>query len=340
MKTLPIQFPEIYGRMYYSFPLTVISACGQYEDWFYSNFIQLQCSDRSTTSLNGYADFRFFNTSSPLCYEEVLDVEHCTRDAYTHENLAEFIVRNIDLGKYVYAYVDKFYVSDNPFTRQRHYLQETFVYGYDHSQSMFHIMGFNKDRIFSASKVPYSEITKGIREAETDYSQPLYFIQAKEGFPDQIDLHEICDLLKDYLDSRNTYERRPSAAQSDHLVFGISVYEMIELSLRMVMEDSSFIVSNIATMHILWEHKKMMVWRIEYLAKKQRIPSNTELIREYRALIRSVDFFRFKLMKYEVNRDRRLLEQIIDDMKVVKSKEEALLERSLKEWGMMIGKDQ
>jgi len=329
MQSLTLHNPKIYGRMYYSFPLSIISGHEQYEHWFYSNFIQLQSSDNALTMQRGAADFRFFHTSTPLCYPDALQVERLSRSEYIHRDLAQFITENIDLQKYVYAYVDKFHVSDNPFSQKRHYLQETFVYGYDSSEAAFQIIGFNKDRMFSSSIVPCHEIVQGIQSVDDEKFHSLYLLKPKAQLPAHLDLKAVYGLMEDYLQSRNTYQCMQCRLDNDHLVFGLDTYEMIELSFRLTMEDPRTIVTNIATSHILWEHKKMMLWRMQYMAERQLISKDEELLHGFEELIQTVDFIRHKLIKFEVTHNKKLIHQVISSLLSVREKERALLGRSM-----------
>ncbi|MBB3114047.1 hypothetical protein FHS18_006163 [Paenibacillus phyllosphaerae] len=328
MKQLPLYDPRIYGRMYYSFPLSIIANEEGFENWFYSSFIQLQSSDVTETLARGVADYRFFYVSSPLCYEQVLDIEAYPFEAFS-EGITKFIEDAVDTGKYVYAYVDKYYVSDNPFFQKRHYMQETLIHGYDRESRTFSIIGFNKQRLFAPSVVPYADIANGIRHVDWNQSAPLFLLRAKKRAHTPFRPDEVYLLLDEYLQASNSCSRIGSPERSEGLVFGMDTYEALAFSLQRLLEDKAPIVTNIASLHVLWEHKKMMLRRLEYMCANNIIPPDSSRADQWGQIINLVDLCKRRLMKFEFKGDPGLIGQIVADLSSIRQREEALLRKEL-----------
>ncbi|WP_199924948.1 hypothetical protein [Paenibacillus sp. IHBB 10380] len=317
-KQLPIQIPLIHGRMYYAFPLCILATGDEYYPWFVSNFIQLQAFN--DVQEQGIAELRFFDADHPYCFDEVLDVENTIIKANdVEQQIIEAIVQN----RYVYTYVDKYEVSDNPFTGKKHVTQEILIYGYNLTERVFYILGFNKSRLFAYSTVKFDEVTNGIIHAQ---NKEFYLLKQKSGVRHEFDLSHVIQLTEDYLQSSSS-PRHKRISSSIHLTYGLNVYSSLIESLNCMHMKEGALVTNIAYLHILWEHKKMMLMRLDYMSSHQMLSADgsTAIWEQCKQIETEVYGLRSKILKYEIVQNDKLIHQIKQSLHQMVSKEREML---------------
>ncbi|MFS0837170.1 hypothetical protein [Paenibacillus sp. 1P03SA] len=332
-KMLPVEIPPIHGRMYYAFPLSILGPADSYMPWMLNNFIQLQAYSLTRTREEQAAEIRFYNADEPSCFSEVLTI--VPEAAGKEQDIHRQAVEAIDRGQYVYAYVDKYFVADNPFYGKKHVVQEALIYGYDLEEQTFQILGFNKSRLFASSIVPFADIAKGIIHSPvTD----VFLLKPREDFKPEFQLDKVIPLLTQYVDSADKHTGAALPERS-RLVFGLDVYKSAVESLRCILDREGAVVTNIAYLHILWEHKKVMGVRLQYMQDHGiAVHSGLDIVQEAYGLMEQELFnLRNKLLKYELTQSARLIEQIIQSLDAMALKEKQVLELWLERLAMIPG---
>jgi hypothetical protein len=300
---LPVFEPIIRGRMYYAFPLCIVDASDRHvQSWIMSRFIQLQAHTLETIERTGIAELRFFRADHPECFTDAYDIEHVPIGDSSEGGITNCIREAIAQQKYVYLYVDKFYVPDNPFSLKKHVVQESLIYGDEDGQ--YHILGFNRNRQFAKSKVSHADMARGYQHSSTPR---LFYLKAKDFGRFSFDQGEIREKLYQYVHSTG------SGREETHgeLSFGLQVYPGVRQSIRNIADRAEFVIPNIAYLHILAEHKKLMHQRLQVF-RDSGAALGTEAMLQYRAFEKQMMKLRNDLIKYEANRKDAIL-HLIDD---------------------------
>ncbi|MWC28978.1 hypothetical protein [Paenibacillus sp. MMS18-CY102] len=316
---LPIYEPIIHGRMYYAFPLCLIDASDRHaQSWIMSRFVQLQSHTLAQVEQTGIAELRFANADHPACYTDAFEVEQVSMDGMTQSDITSYIRKAITLHQYAYIYVDKFYVADNPFSAKKHVVQESLIYGDEDGK--FHILGFNRNRRFDKSVVSHSDIAHGFLNSATS---SIYFLRPKAFHQSAFDLMDSREQLNQYLLSQNAnvdYVGEPRHERA----FGLQVYASLQQSIRNLADRKELAVPNIAYLHILAEHKKLMHKRLQGF-HGHGVALASESMLQYQAYEKQLMKLRNDLIKYEANHKVAILQQIDDSLRIIAQSEKQCL---------------
>lgn len=322
VKELELVIPPIVGYQYVAYPLSTALVREEALPWFYSNFIHLYChQDLEEEQASRSVPLTFYGEDFMRCpwlitqkleREFVLD---------TQPGIVEFLENSINSGYTVSLYVDEFYIPRRRVYRQMHYAHDILVYGYDDSKRVFFVLGYDEEMQFRKTLVPFHEMEQGFRHLEwTDrYEEQIYLYKFNKAGSYSLDPAFIQESLEQYLSGRDISRPRRGTADPLDLAFGVNVYSALIRNMPTLVRKR-----DIRPIHTLWEHKKTMGMRIDYLCGRQLLPPVfTGCFRpiEERSLA-----LRHVLMKYALTGDGALLDQGIDEMTSLMNSEKQILE--------------
>lgn len=307
---------------------TVLSIAMAHEEakhWFYNKFVIIYGTMSRRFNFHGH--FIDGWTMQAMC-------PFVRRNAYTHEyidtnytSFMEFVIHCIDSGHYVYATLDRFYNERAEDDYQKyHYVHQMFIYGYDTEQKV--VLGADfYDGNYLYREVSFEGIEKGYHGFEQVTNLPggakseVVTFSYKPG-KWQFDLVRLIESLEDYLkgvDSSNLFYYVVTRQEQQDFKYGIRYYE----TLRQLVQEKDW---DRRAFHILYEHKKIMVERLEYL--KDHIGYENEAIEKaYRELQDEAMIVRNLVLKNlfqeQAGRSERLKE-LLDKME--RSEREAVTE--------------
>jgi len=268
-KILPIADPPIKSYLHHAYGLSILATSDAYLPWFYSNYIQVFFDKHYRE--NPYVDYYNF-----FYYPYVeINIPHLERLKFdramlTEEQLnADFICRLIDLGYYICLYADEYYIPDRVAYKNFHFKHEVLIFGYDREERIFHILGFNRERVYGATTVPIDDLMEAFShgyDGDGDLFWRKYIIAARL-FRDTVypfNLKLITDLLEDYLESRESNSRVAMYIQPPRdCVFGLASYAYIDEALELMERGEFFIDYRLPS--VIWEHKQCMTKRLQYM---------------------------------------------------------------------------
>ncbi|MEK3792272.1 hypothetical protein MKX42_11165 [Paenibacillus sp. FSL R7-0204] len=259
---LPIQKPMIRGHLYNAFPLSVASFHPSFYNWIYTNFTNLKVFEH---------DFSLdivFDTGNIIDHPEtypLLNVEKIKNTDLVLSDLLQTFKHYIDTGKYIYLFMDEFYINNRSSYQKRHFIHETFIYGYDDLKEEFEVCGFNDKMIYCTHLVPYASIYEGlVNNQYTDGWAGFTYIL-------ELDIGQIFDLNLDKI--YHSFEHNVNLSQDQYSTFGLehnvaaygnSIYSFLEdvyLHKKHKMEHSS-VVRN---MYVIQEYHLLKQSCIEFL---------------------------------------------------------------------------
>lgn len=326
---LPLSKPPILGYVHHAYPLTAAMAHKDFCHWFCSNYIQLQYCLVDCT-LNFFTYVICGNSIYiPIVDYKLLDSEYLYKSGI---KVIEFIVNSINMGYYVTMYVDEFFVPERISYKRRHFRHEVMVFGYNLEERILKIVGYTDMGVYSESNITFSAFEESYMSSISKQNDVILF-KAKDDLSYQssfdFDIKNVKDLLQDYLLSRDTSDRlRIFGNPKKKHVYGLNIYKEIIKNFKSVITNNTQWCDR-RILHLLWEHKKAMVCRIEYLIDNKYINNRNELLSVYNEIQNAALLLRNKALKFNVRKNTLLIEDMIDSLELMYKREKVAVENLL-----------
>lgn len=320
--------PPITCYLHHSYPLTVAMFHKDFDSWFFSNYIQLEYKVENDT-LNFFTYPLCGSTVfCPLIDYRILDLEFIFK---ANMNVIDFIKNSINQGYYVITYVDEFFIPERiVYLEKMHLRHEIMIYGFDINKSIFNVIGYTDKGAYAPSCVSFSEFKNSFLSS-INKANDIMLLKAKDKTsfnPSyEFDIESVKNLLSEYLLSKNSSANlRPFGNPYDY-VYGISVYKQLIMYYQNVLQSKNEENCDIRHFHLLYEHKKTMVSRLEYLTEKKYINTKNDFISIFMNFKKDALKLRNSLIKYNISKDKMLLNTVIDTLqKMYKGEKETIEE--------------
>lgn len=305
------QFQASAGASIISNPSTV--------NWFINNCIHLECNRK----------FLLTDYTTPMVIVEnasVFTVPFLSREMisthFLNGQIHPIIRSMLDQEYYVHIYgMDDYYVEGKPFYHQKHFIHDTLICGYDQNDSTYTLMAYDSNWVYRPFKTSQKSFEKGLL-TPTRKGELFGEIWALKPWPDiiQLDPHLICQKLKEYLS--NDIDKFP--LDVDDTVQGIAVHDFICLYLDMLKNgDKPYERIDRRIFRQVWEHKKMMLRRLQEL--EQALPSLGVISTQYEEVVNMANHLRMLYASYTIKRRDSLLPDLKQKLKLMKKTEADLL---------------
>lgn len=343
--------------LFRSLPVGIILAHDWMLPWYYNHFIQIcsQTGDDGKIVLD-YAEGMFVHcdliSHVKIGYEELKEVADITG----------YIVENINEDKYVIICMDEYYLSEKPNYRKTHFVHESIIYGYDSVERKFIGYGFNGERIMDRLVFSYDEVLEAFEAGKVNYKETANYAKGQavqllsliqEEVECEFDMGLFIKELNDFLLSKGNNQRtailvrlddriieykdgeRYESIPPDRVKYGLGIYDDVITAIERIAQvgDTSF---DYRMCHILAEHKRGLLERLEYIVSKYEVGLDTiALIEEYRQIADTVEGIRLKVFEIMYSEDRSGNDytqiKIVESIKLVRKNEQELLSRLLEQ---------
>ena len=349
-KHLPVQGPPIASYLFYLHPLSILTGHGEaHLPWLYSTFIQLVHFPGREVKFF----LQPFVPSNPMRYVygttcPWLDVQLMNQEIVLGRvgEAPEFVMDCIERGRYVQLDVDFFHVPGRAEYRSRHFLHEILICGYDAGDEVFSVSGLTGRGQFGLSQVSFGELKRALSTPREELfpeegtelpswyrrmlaERPmvcLYRYVPEASFT--LDPTVVAEWIGDYVEGRESARRfRSLATPKEEGRWGLQVYEYLDESLRHVMDGGSADLT--IPLRVMWEHKKLMLARIEYLGERGIIDGSRCHAREYGEVEQRMGKARLLYLKWEGQRRDGQLERVRRLLAEVAEAERGVLTRLL-----------
>lgn len=329
-KQLPIKFPAIYGHPDHAY-FQAIAATDEknYKYWILNNFIQTHCNKYASDNI--YFDFMHTYTICPF-----VDIQLVWNDIFSAyvNDINTYILHAIDLNYYVYLAVDEYYTAFSSAYKTNTFNHGILIYGYNIEDTCFNAMVYTDSGPKIDYKMPFKECSDAFYGFTSNpFNRNNMIIRLlKRKYPEYMFCIEtVTTQLHDYLNSTDSsmFNEYFESHHKEPRVYGLKVNETLIKCLRTRSpEDDSEIT--IRDFHILWEHKKCMLERIQYLEQHNYI--NSELSVSYASIEKLSLIIRNSVVKYNLaNKKGKSVSKIIDLMLELTDKESSVLNLLLTE---------
>lgn len=357
-KILPNAITPITSFPGYANTLSILMAYPKAHDWVYSHYIHIntiKCENKSTgkpeieylffvdsdwdkisTTWSGELLFGSYLCPFLRCYSipSELLLNHIT-------DFSSFVKEAVERNMYVKAFID---VSEIEAYKPGFpgFAHDIFIYGYDDGQVLFADFLIKHDNKYSNDYATFSEIDLGYRtlafkEAITEKKDhSVVLIKVDEDMEAPADMNFVRASVSKYLlpsevNCENLYNHFARLGQSlTHKPIkayeGVDVYNYLT---NYIHEMQTFGESNIdiRLFHSMYDHKKMMLDRMEYFLHRGLISDKkSPLIDSYKAVLNCAQAARNKVMKSNLtNKINTLHSYVFDKYEEAKSIEMEIL---------------
>ncbi|MDR1181290.1 MAG: hypothetical protein LBL13_04875 [Bacteroidales bacterium] len=354
-KVLPINYPPLTTSTGYADALAILTAYEKASDWVYSQYIQtfaIQTMPADPTKeywpLTGYTESFFcdfdyrrmahtindglFFDREKCPFLNVFDIPFDIISIYEN-SFVSFIKHCIDQSMYIYAIADVSVISAYP----SHSTHPMLIYGYDDDEQTFLFGDFLQNSVYSFSKCSYTETEQAFQNAKhTDFPliKSLAAVRFAENGAFKFDILSVREMVRDYLYPNQEYAQRFSSYTNSYFAplnwrgnvfLGKDLYvflaQFLEIELALGMYPTDLI-----PFHALYDHKEMMVKRIEYFLQHGYLNENKRsLLSDYDKIRDATRNIRNLIIKFNQKQDAKTVEQIYSLLRQTSSDEEKAL---------------
>lgn len=340
---LPFEMPQAYGFLGHAYVLGILQPFEYAQPWIHTSYIQLFIAKHY---LNDFGEYRLdFYPDLMIAYGNMPWLIYRQFDKVLLKRLGvdihRYLITQLELEFYVVTYVDEYYIHNSICYQQNHFGHDIFIYGYDLDRRIYNVAIFDKNRQFSMQEVTFDQFEQAYlselpnsqslissckRLAPEDYERAKYGAGMARF---EFDLELMIGVLQDYLDGRNSTERLKLQQHPMEGYFGIEIYSKLQEFVTRVIEGANNF--DVRPLHILWEHKKMMISRIKYLQQQGYLHEETSLLAEYERLEKKAYTQRNLMLKSVMSGNRSILQPLISSLEDMKNKEIALITQLIEE---------
>lgn len=344
IKKLPVTYPMITSWQWHATLFSILSDDENAKKWIFSNYIQLRCYNIQeiftgddmllTDMMPGSSSLK----QCPYLVYSLLTQEQI--ESYCG-NIIDFIIKSIDLGGYVYGVFDEAKILCDADVDYK-FPHELFIYGYNRDTEEFYVGDFTFQDHYSYNTVSFSDIERGyeVISASEDHMfkddykgrRGLYVIIKNSELPAyELDIELVKRSLKEYLNSEDTKDHfRMYRNRFDDTVFGIKVYDKVlaQIDKQLHSEEPDF---DIRALHVMYDHKVLMLERIKYLMNNGYLKYNQNTIDEYATVVRNMLTARNLLVRISITSEIEASSRFKIYLDAAKEKEISILFRIIAE---------
>jgi len=302
-----------------SFTQAILLSYGNTKNEIYNNYVNLYIDKLGKTD-------EFELNFSGVLWEDFRLRGLFAMDIFPGENkkynFIDLVKKQIRKGKYVYIFgFDDYYVSYSPVYMKNHIEHDLYIYGYD-SENFF-VMAY-KGKNLRKFAVAQKEVENGyMRKTFLPYPADICTVEVL-GKRVSLSEKKILDGIECYLNGEpNNY---PTKTKDDveKKAYGVNVYDEISQYLKCLYMTNFEI--DLRIFRLLWEHKVMMLNRLDKLSEKHRKQLN-EIRAEYSLVEKKAEILFRRAIKFSICNKKELLIKMVEEVDSLRGLEEVILEK-------------
>lgn len=261
IRTIEFQFPSsVYMGIALCSPVK-----NAYLNWITTNFIQLYCYkdfDLHAIPLNFSTGIYLNDDFYSFCpYLRVQNIKYSLLKK-NNINIIKFIISALDDDNYVDVFLNEYFVPQGNGFEKYEYQHGNMIYGYDLQGETFNIVGYNEHSLIRHSVLSFKQLEDAIIEDGREGWYRIGLLSIFKFHPYvtfTFNLDLMLKQLEDYLYAKNSLEGCSIMENNEpRIAHGIDVYDYLIINI-------SLFPSDIRPLHVIWEHKKIMLLRLKYL---------------------------------------------------------------------------
>ena len=276
--------------------------------WYMNNFINIFYRHEHPSFFD-YCDYKRF-------YQDVLDTDRLTYSTALLINEPQWFIKLINEDKYIYAWVDQFYISSSIYYNKRHDIHPVLIYGYDMDLNVYFCKCFSMYTSVYNATVPVNEYHLALTEAarSTDHINDdtvfcVYKIPANKFYDFSLD-NFYNELINYYYGTGSNYSGAYFSnsnwlfqpADYAHSSYGIEVTKLFAKGFEEELRHFDY-----RLFHMIWENKHCIYKRLCYVFQLHSNDiKSRDLITRYKQLLTEWDKLRMSIMKKAISINHRL----------------------------------
>ena len=343
MKQLQMSMPTVSSYPFHANMTSILPQHPSFENWLFTNYVQLRIDTYMDLDNPSNNEVYYLDFYQPLMreYHPLLNIHSIRKDTIKKNNIniIELFIESINLGNYIYVLIDKKYIS--AYKSSESSPHDLFIYGYDLKRNTFQIADFfpNSLPMYSFSEASFEELAAAVN-INNDYDNDpwdnvfgVQFIGINQWKVYDFNIEYLIQSLKDYINSTKTavqYElivgkplERPELHGSKNSIFGMNVYNKL-------CEQAEFRYMYLRAIHVLYEHKKIMISRIQYMGKIGLIDEEKHIL-SFIEIQQRAESIRNIVIKYMSLNDNSKIIKLVSMIKELESLEFVRLNELLRD---------
>ena len=319
-------YPE-YGSVFSIIPDNELS-----ENWMYSNFVQYYVKKNnlfvSGEELLVYKDHVNFISTVPTLQHYKIS-EHILH-MFTKESLIEALIDFLDNDFYIILLLDRSYIRESRNYKKSPFVHMTLIYGYDEDNEDFYIADNNNYGKYDFLQYKFEDVANAFKAMNyNDFrdTQTINLIRPFNHIHYNFDLDYLIKELKFYLSSydlKDTYLKNwnpynPLNYGHDGEVieyYNLGIYEYLK---KIINRENNYI--GIQPFHLVWENKKFMLKRIEFLKSRGYIDDCEDILLYGGHIVGELQIIINLLIKFNITKATILKSSILTKIDFIKEKD-------------------
>lgn len=316
---LPIIEPVFSTYHYQCMATAIISSNPSIRNWALNENVTMWCEKSFLWGVTTpYLSVQFSS------YEENPHLEKHFFDLTDENIIFDKLVRKyMDNGYYFYFNkIDDFYLDGKTWYKERHFFHDGILCGYDQENKLYCIYAYDNRWKYTKLWIPQESFNDGIRSMRE--SGEKGYLYALKPMPERVEFNPtvVVNNLKSHINT--TFEVCPPTDPTG--ATGLAVHDYILLYLDKLLDNSiPHERMDWRIFRVIWEHKKLMLERIERMEEALSLDSTTSDL--YKFIVEEANKIRLLYASYHMKRRDSLLVSIKEKLIEIKHKEKEILEK-------------
>jgi len=314
-KELPPYFPPpVYFSLDGAVSFAILLSNEDTHEWFYSSFIQLafynQCMDRPTVHPLTIYPMRLINPKlkeiaifqkRTLLFEDTM--------SFSRNNLMDNIIQWINNDYYVLSRINVAMLPKaRHFNPSRNYIHGVCCIGYNDTLKTLKIVDFDHKGELSMLDVSYENFIDAFFSSD---DKRVILSQMQKDIDYKINLEFIKEQIYEYVNSIDSNRRHSFIVPSTipDYSWGLSVYEKLISFIDFRFYSTKYNHIDYRPFYALYEHKLLMMGRLQYLALHSLIDVSTLDFNEYQKIVAKAERIRMLVLKYNSSKEPSIIQR-------------------------------
>lgn len=320
--------------MHHAYQHSILGLHERARPWIFQNHIQL-LFDKSNLEypIQFYLPDNYgnnFSVISPMFDIEILSKNTLERNCLDFNKV---MIQAINDGNYVVAYVNEKYVPNTKSEGLKDYCHMTMFSGYIKETDSFIFSGFNKNGNFSERLILGDELRKAYIDNKISaprIEDKIILLKVRNDNDSDLKFDDtlLLEDLTTYLESKVPGKSILDSRRNKNYIYGMQIYA--NLAELLTLYSTKAIRFKLTPIHIVMEHKLMMVERLKYL---QNIKPHLNLeiyMNGYDHLKTKLLIIRTKMVKFRIKDELLKITELIPEINSIHAAESELLTHLVK----------
>lgn len=314
---LAVVAPPIKGLQYIAYPLAIILNDEKGWVWFFSDYVQLiwYKNEKLLSFYNKYINE--IPTCIPCLEFQCLDKQFVIEKM----DVIQFMIDAIDSGWYILSSYDERYIPNTKgYSRKQSRYHDFMMHGYDLKEQIFVFTIYNKSGKYERNVVDFDNFLKGFLNSQSNDFQfnRINLFRRKEKYEFYFDKVELVNQIECYIESKCIDAKYTVPYWQDEKIYGLDIYGYI----ISIFKDIDISINDKRMLHMLWEHKKCMQMRVNYMIEQSIIKVDNDLVTMFGKLEKRAEQLKLLQLKMCIENDVSLCRQIVSKLEKMRELDE------------------